>query len=392
MGCQKQSLGRLFLFLASLALSAPFSYAQVAVQPAAMRRYPQIKTWQEKQWALSRTPEERLEILRQTVRKGRYSGDPRLPRMFQNLERELTFDPEMPGLGRTILLSASDSTSQVRGASRTLRYAGVINGDRRFELTRLNEPYANAAGKTDADIEFRHMETGRKGRIEVKEWSEESQRTNLAKAESQFRKMAEDRRVSGRLQAWVNRRANTPEIEALGRKYQVPVYGDVATGKAAARPGQMTLKVVLDDIDRRAASFSRASGGGAQFGFGIYQLVVSGHAFSRELDLLLDPEQAGQASLLHLGESGSLALGGGFLAVSGGIKVAQTLEEARKLSDVGRVASRLSGLSKWSGRLGILATATAGGLVAWEYYRGGLTDRQFSDRKSTRLNSSHVRI
>jgi len=330
MGCQKQNLGRAFLFLASLALDASFSYAQVTVQPAAMPRFPQIKTWQEQQLSLSRTSEERSEILRRTVRQGRYSGDPRLTRMFQNLEGDFAFDPELPGLGKTILLTASDNMSQVRGASRTLRYAGVINGDSRFTLTGLNEPYANGAGRTDADIQFRHVETGRNGHIEVKEWSHESQIANLRKAEGQFRKMAEDRQTSGRLQAWVNRCSNTPEIEALGRKYHIPVYGDVATGKAAAKPGQMTLKAVLDDIDRHASFLSRGFGGGAELGFGIYQLVVSGHSFSSELDLLLDPEQAGQASLLHVGESGSLALGGGLLTVSGGIKVAQTLSEVKK--------------------------------------------------------------
>src|SRR5262245_42091283 len=82
--------------------------AQVA-RPTTAPRYPQIKAWHEQQWALATTPSEKMEILRQTVRRGRYSGDHRLMNMFKNFEGDFAIDPELPGLRKTLLLLASDN-------------------------------------------------------------------------------------------------------------------------------------------------------------------------------------------------------------------------------------------------------------------------------------------
>ena len=266
----------------------------------------------------------------------------------------------------------------VFGAARTVRYAGVINGDSRFTLTELNKPLKSAYGKTDADILCRHNETGKEVRIEVKEWSAKTQRANLKKAEAQFHKMAEDQTETGRLQAWVNRRANIAQVEALGKKYGIPVYGDVATGKTASKPGQMTMTKVLNDTDRRAAFYSRTVSGGFQLALGVYQLGVAGSEAWSEIERFLDPGRADQASWMRLGEQGLLAAGGGLLTVSGGIRLSDTLGHALKLQKLSSVTSKLSGLSRWSGRFGVVATLGAGVLVTIEYTHGGLTDRQFT--------------
>lgn len=354
------------------------SQAQVALRSAPAPRYQQIKTWHEQQWALATTPSEKMEVLRQTVRQGRHSGDRRLFNQFKNFGGDFAFDTDLPGLRQSILYLASDNRNVAMGAARTLRYAGVINGDARFEFTGLNRVIENAAGKTDADLLFRHKQTGKSVRIEVKEWSPQAQRANLRRAETQFRKMAEDRRVTGRLQAWVNRRGNTPRIESLGKKYGIPVYANVATGKTAYKPGQMTLAKVLNDTDRRATFFPRTISGGLELGLGAYQLWVAGPEMWNELELLLDPDRADQASRARLGQQGSLALGGGLLTMSGGIKSLDTISKILKFQKLSSLSTRLSGLSRWSGRLGVGVTLLASGFVVGQYYRGDLTDRQFT--------------
>ena len=298
--------------------------------------------------------------------------------MFKNFDGEFAFNPDLAGFRQLTSFQASDNRYVVKGAARTIRYAGVINGDSRYELTGLNQPLKNAAGKTDADILFRHKETGKNVRMEVKSWSARTQKANLKGAEAQFRKMAVDQRVSGRLQVWVNDEPNIPPIEALGKKYRITIYGNVATGKRTSKPGQMTLAKVLNDTDRRAAFFSRNIGGSFEIGLGAYQLWVAGRGAWNELEILLDPDRADQASWEHLGQQGSLALGGGLLTVSGGIKLTDALGEVLKIQRLSSLSSKLSGLSRWSGRLGVGVTLLAGGFVAWEYYRGGLTDRQFT--------------
>jgi hypothetical protein len=243
----------------------------------------------------------------------------------------------------------------------------VLNGDPRFELTGSNRPMTSASGKTDTDIEFRHRGTGRYGRIEVKELSRETQRRNLGKLEVQFRKMAEDRRHVGRIQVWINRRKNIPEIEAYGRKYGIPVYGDVATGRVTFRPGQPSLRNVLDHIDRRASMRGSISGS-AQLGFGLYQLVSSGFETWDDLRALLDDDRETVSALDSLGQHLSMTVAGGLFSVSGSVQVARGLG----------YASKLTSLSRWPGRLGAGAVLAAGGFVLWQYQDGKLTYREFN--------------
>jgi hypothetical protein len=197
---------------------------------------------------LSETDAERLEILRETVRRGPHARMRRLQRMFKNFEGPFAIDPNLPGIREAVLQTASDNKNLVRGASRTMVYAMKLMSDQRFELIGVNQPYQNSLGKSDIDLNVRHVATGKVANIEVKDWSPDSQRANLAKAERQFRMMAEER-SKGSLVEWANRRPVIPEIEALGRKYQVPVFRNIATGKSGARPDHRDLQFVLDHLN-----------------------------------------------------------------------------------------------------------------------------------------------
>jgi hypothetical protein len=376
-GYREHKLGRLLALLASVLMGKSLANGQAPTELRHASRNEQIKTWFKQQWTMSATDAEKLETLRGTIRQGPYSGQRVLVRMFQNLEGEFAVNPNIPGLGQLAQLAAFDNESGAKGARRTFVYGLKLNADSRFEWLSVNERYANSLGKSDIDIKFEHRSTYRIGHLESKELTAASQRADLRRISRQIQMMAEEQ-SKGQLVAWVNRRPNIPEVEALGRKYRVPVYGGVATGQAASKSGNRPIESVFDDLDRRATRFQRAFGSGAQLGFGLYQLVVSGQQFWNEMELLLDADRAENASALRLGQSGSLAVGGGLLAVSGGIKAGQALAGIRKLDSVARWASKLSGLSKWSGRFGTGATLIAGRFVAHEYYRGRLTDRQMS--------------
>jgi hypothetical protein len=169
------------------------------------------------------------------------------------------------------------------------------------------------------------------------------------------------------MQVWVNRRKNIPEIEAMGRKYGIPVFGDVATGRAALKPDQPSLRVVLEHIDRRAW-MPRAISGGAQLGFGVFMSITSGTQAWNDVRMLLADDQNGDASLARLGQHLSMTAAGGLFSASGSIQVARSLG----------YASKLAGLSRWSGRLGLGATLAAGGFVLWQYQSGQLSDREFT--------------
>ena len=341
--------------------------AQITDAPVTQSRYRSLKTWQEQAWSEAQTREEKLNIFRETVRRGRFSGDPRLNRMFDNFDGDFSFNPDLPGLRTAVRLSASENRNVVRGSVRTLRYAGVLNGDNRFELTSLNGLTKTLSGKTDSDIEFRHRGTGRIGRIEVKELSPETQRRNIRKIELQIKKMAEDRRDTGRMQVWINRRRNIPEIEALGRRYGITVYGDIATGRVALKDGQPSLRLVLDHLDHQVR-MRMAVSGGAQLGFGLFQVVASGSEAWSELQTLIDNDRIDMASLIRLGQHLSMTAAGMSFSFSGSVQVAQSFGSV----------SKLARLSRWSGRLGIGLTLVAGGFVAWQYQNGQLTDRAFN--------------
>ena len=102
--------------------------------------------------------------------------------MFKNFEGDFAIDPNFPGLRELALLTASDNRNVASGASRSMVYALKLVSDPRFELIAVGERYENSVGKSDIDLKFRHRETGRLGHAEFKEWSPESQKANLSKA------------------------------------------------------------------------------------------------------------------------------------------------------------------------------------------------------------------
>ena len=353
-----------FFFLLILQID---SFAQNGTSPTMGTRYQGLRTWQEQAWSAAQTHQEKMEVLRETVRRRTLLRRSPVGENVQQLPGELFV--------RSGSSRAQDgrSITRLRQQERHLRQCedvalrGRNKRRREVRLTGLNRPTTSLSGKTDLDIEFRHRATGTNGRIEVKEMRLETQHRNLRSLEIQFRKMAEDRRTTGRIQVWVNRRKNIQEIEACGRKYGIPVYGDVATGRAALRPGQPSLRAVLDHIDRHA-SMTTSMAGGAQLGFGLYQLVLSGDQTWDDMQAILDDDRDDAASLGRLGQHLSMTVAGALFSVSGSAKVTRSLG----------YASKLAGLSRWAGRLGVGATLAAGGFVLWQYQSGQLTDRAFT--------------
>ena len=152
-----------------------------------------------------RTNEQRLNLYRDTVDQRRYSGRPKLMKTLGNFAPEsFNLPTTAPGLSTTVRLRTSDN----RENAQTLRYAKSLQGDGRFNVIGLNRQHLNAAGKTDADIVFRHKSTGLQVRMEVKHMTPNSQKANLPKIKTQILKMALDARITGEMQVWANSHAD----------------------------------------------------------------------------------------------------------------------------------------------------------------------------------------
>ncbi len=93
----------------ALLISQADVLAQEATAPGSKGRYQGLTTWQEQALSSARTDQEKSNVLRDTVRRGRYSGVPRLQRMFNNFDKPFDFDNQLPGISTAIRLLASDN-------------------------------------------------------------------------------------------------------------------------------------------------------------------------------------------------------------------------------------------------------------------------------------------
>jgi hypothetical protein len=220
----------------------------------------------------AKTNAERLQIYRETVARGRYSGRTMVQRMFGNFEPgKFHLRADTPGLAKQVLLLASESKAQVIGAARTIRYADMFAADARFEVVELGQLRENRFGKTDADIVVRHKATGQVIRVEVKDLSLESQKADLKRLEEQIRKMAEDAHLRGERAVLMNRKQVLPELKQIAEKYGVQVFEEVKTGVTTR--GQTDFQQVANELDDsiKGAIYARRIG---------KVLVVAGVAIS----------------------------------------------------------------------------------------------------------------
>jgi hypothetical protein len=363
------------LAVLTFALFGADLYAQAPAATPPLPRYPGIRTQFNQSLSQALTSEQRLDFYRQTVAQGRYSGRPMLKRMFGDFRLgSFNLSATTPGLSSTVRLLASDNRNVVIGNARTLRYAMSIQSDGRFNVIGLNSPRRNAAGRTDADIVFRHQPTGLQVRMEVKNMSPASQHANLGKIQSQILKMAEDARLTGEIQVWANRQNVLPEVRAFAEQHGVSVEERLRTGSTNRRPGDRSFQDFANGLDKQMRVQAKLSAvvGSVKVGMGFYMAF---HAIRQlEEDVAAFGDTPGD--WLRIGEHGATLLAGSSFATAGGAQLTRQLPSMAN-------SSRVGSWTKWGGRLGIGATIFAEGFLVGQYLSGDLTDRQFWHGQAT---------
>ncbi|MFM7152452.1 MAG: hypothetical protein ACKO23_21705 [Gemmataceae bacterium] len=351
-------------------------HAQGVVASRPLPRYPEIKTQFNRQLSQSLTNQERLDLYCRTVSQGRFSGKPMVMRMFGNFHAgSFNLDPSIPGLSETVRLLASDNRNVVIGNARTLRYALSIQADSRFEVDGLNRLRVTSAGKTDADLVFRHQPTGLRLRMEVKNMTPASQRSNLGDLQTQIMKMAEDARMTGEIQVWANRQNVIPEVRAFAERHGVKVEERLRTGNTNLLPGDRKFQDFANQLDKDLRFQARCTvlTGSVKAGMGAYLAYQA----MGQLEGDYSSFEGTKGDWLRIGEHGSSLVAGGGFTIAG---VAQLARGIPLLANHARLVSA----TRWGGRLGIAGVVLAEGFVVGQYLNGHMTERQFW-RIQTRL-------
>jgi len=182
----------------------------------------------------------------------------------------------------------------------------------------MNRVLKRSWGNTDADLVIRHK-TGLYGRIEVKDYSLNSQVTHLKDLKIQIDKMAKEGRSTGQPQFWINRREVHPEIRQYASGYGIHVLGNVSTGRTSIN-NTMSAKEALNQVDQQfiKTARTRATLGGGLSGYGAGILVYSAPAAWDDLQTALNSSTSSTQAWLRFGENGSSTLAGGGMLLSGG--------------------------------------------------------------------------
>lgn len=276
--------------------------------------YGQVKTWHEQFLDGSPSRRERLNALRQIVRDG--SGERGLRRVFGSFEGARSIDPTIPGVEQTARMLRSASKSQAKGYKRELLYAVALHNSKDYRLVEMNRPLVRRWGNTDADIVFRSRRTGLFGRIEVKDFSLDSQTTNATKLMRQMDKMAREARLTGHRQYWMNRRPVTAALKRYADQRGIVVLENVATGRRR-HPGTQSFEAALRKIDRDFAQVAKRRGlaGGTQLAFGLWLAANSApSAWQALADVSADNSGA---AWRRLGEQGAYTIAGTGMAMAG---------------------------------------------------------------------------
>ena len=314
-----------------------------------------------------RTNEQRLNLYRDTVDQRRYSGRPKLMKTLGNFAPEsFNLPTTAPGLSTTVRLRTSDN----RENAQTLRYAKSLQGDGRFNVIGLNRQHLNAAGKTDADIVFRHKSTGLQVRMEVKHMTPNSQRANLPKIKTQILKMALDARITGEMQVWANSHAIQPEVRVFAKQHGIRVEERLRAGgnTNVQQPGNRSFQDFVKDMDNELRIQARLSAlaGSVKAGMGAYLAYQA----IGQLESDLANFGGTHGDWLRVGEHGSTLLAGAGSSVAG---AAQLVRQIPVLAN----SARLVRLTKWGGRLGMAGSVLAEVFLVNQYISGNLTERQF---------------
>ncbi len=303
-------------------MAAGHAFALDASSSNGVNAYREVKTSYEQFLEGKPSKAARLDYMRAIVRESRL-GATRADRLYHNFDGRYSIDPRIPGVETTGRLTRSSNPNQAKGYRRELLYAVSIHNDPNFSLEAMNKPLKRPWGNTDADIEFRNKSTGLYGRIEVKDYSINSQMSLSKKLKIQIDKMAKEARYTGQPQVWVNRRAVHPAIRKYAEDRGIFVLERVSTGQMS-NGKTISSTDAWGRVDREIIRVNRtrtavASG---QLAFGAWMLADSMPNAWEDYQAALNPNTESTQAWLRFGESGSKAFAGGVMTASGGSALA----------------------------------------------------------------------
>lgn len=331
--------------------------------------YAEAKTWHEQFMGGNPTKSQRLDAMRTLIlaSPARSRG---MEQIYHNFEGRYSIDPTIPGVEDSVLKQLSGSRQQAKGYRREVLYAVAYHNDPRFNLNEMNKPLKRSWGNTDADLVFTHKETGMSGRIEVKDYSLKSQKSNLPKLKHQIDKMALEGRKTGQKQFWMNSRGVIPEIWSHANHRGVFVSANVKTGKTVA-PDSIHISEAMTQQEHQfyRTDRNRLVIGSGGFAFGSLMLY---DALPRVVHDLSALDSSGYATnqWLRAGESLSSVTSGAGMVVSGGAFIA-----TKYASDVARPSLYSTG--RIGGYVGLFALGAGEAFQISRYMNGDVLSQEF---------------
>lgn len=172
---------------------------------------------------------QKLAVIRNMV-KASEVGERGLNYIYKNFDGKYKINVNTPGLDKLVFMMFSGSPAQRKGYRRELLVFQHLSNDERFSDFKIGEKLNRKWGKTDKDISFNHSQTGKDIRIEVKDYSMSSQKTNIANLKRQIDKMSKEKRYYKTTQVWMNHHEVLPELKAYAESKGIMVIGNVKTG------------------------------------------------------------------------------------------------------------------------------------------------------------------
>lgn len=360
------------------------SVAQVLTKkPSILPRYPSIRADFDNQWSNAITSEQKLNVFRNALSKGRHSGNKLMINMFKNFDPTFFYlDPDLPGLKDVVKMIASDNSKKSAGHARELLYANSIKKDGRFKINSFGEKrdYPNLISlegvgvkpipitKGEADLYFTHVETGVKVRMEVKKTKLSTQRANLIKYKRQIIKMAYDFQTRGEIQVFVNRHEILPELKEFAKKHGVQVAENISSNSNPKMPSH-SISTVINSLDKdciRRVRISILTGSSINAAMGIYFAIHSGSKLKNSIQAY----DGSEVTNFRIAKDGISFLGG--LSFASGQFANLALRNPKWEN-----SKHLKTFSKYAGGIGIAFAIFGETLEVYDFARGHQTPREF---------------
>lgn len=199
--------------------------------------------------------EQKLAVIRNMVKASKV-GERGLNKIHKNFDGDYKINVNTPGVDKLILMMFSGSTAQRKGYQRELLVFQHLSNDERFSDFKIGDKLNRKWGKTDADISFKHIQTGKNIRIEVKDYITSSQKTNISNLKRQIDKMSKEKRYYKTTQVWMNHHEVLPELKAYAESKGIMVIDNVKTG---LKSKGLNIKQAADIIHQRLTDDTTSS-------------------------------------------------------------------------------------------------------------------------------------